>query len=343
MPLTNYPGVSIVVLNWNGQALLQECLPSVVAAAQAYPGPCEVVVSDNGSTDGSLALLRDHFPTVRVLSLERNFGFQIGCNRGIDASQHEIVVLLNNDVAVEPDFVAPLVAVLAGSPEAFAAAPKMYYWDRQHVFCSTISGEFRWGRFFQKWALNRQLQDICAQRAPSLYVSGGAMAFDKARFNQLGQFDSLYAPIYWEDTDLSYRAWKNGWTLWYEPASVVYHKVSATMKHNRLSQHLNMQRNSYLFVWRNFTDAALVAQHVLLLPLNILASSFKAARTHQVAWPRALWVEVQAIITALRKLPEVRRRRRADRQFRKLTDREVLRRSDWRNGAPRAEAEAFRF
>lgn len=337
------PGVSIVVLNWNGCQLLEECLPSVVAAAEAYPGPCEVLVADNGSTDGSLALLRERFTTVRVLSLERNYGFQIGCNRGIDASAHEIVVLLNNDVAVEPDFVAPLVAALAETPDAFAAAPKMYYWDRQHVFCSTISGEFRWGRFFQKWALNRALQDICAQRAPSVYVSGGAMAFHKERFNQLGQFDTLYAPIYWEDTDLSYRAWKNGWTLWYEPGSVVYHKVSATMKQNRLSQHLNMQRNGYLFIWRNFTDTAFVLQHILLLPANVVASSFKAARTHQVSWLAALRVEIQAVLSALRKLPEVRQRRQADRPFRKLSDQEVLRRSDWRGRVSGSEPEAFRF
>lgn len=325
-----WPGVSLVLLNWNGRQLMEACLPSVMEAAARYPGPAEVVVADNGSTDDSRAWLTTHYPQVRLVALDQNYGFQIGCNRGIAASAHNLIVLLNNDVAVAPDFVAPLVQVLLDKPEAFAVAPRMYYWDREHVYCSAIRGEMRWGRFFQHWALVGDLQDACPGLAPSLYLSGGAMAFRRERFTALGQFDLLYRPYYWEDTDLCYRAWTRGWTLWYQPASVVYHKVSASMQANKFSQHLFLQRNYYLFVWRNFTDPVWLAQHAALLPLNLVASSFKAAQVHQVPWWRALAVEARALWSALRALPEVWRRRQADRAERQISDREVLRRADWR-------------
>lgn len=328
---TTYPGVSVVVLNWNGKALLAECLPSVVEAAQSYSalGPCEVIVSDNGSTDGSISLLKEQFPTVKLVELGTNTGFQTGCNRGVDASQYDYIVLLNNDVAVEKDFIEPLISHLANN-QAFSVGPKMFFWDRQYVFCGAIRGEFQRGNFVQKWALDNNLQDICARVAPTIYLSGGAMAFNKHMFNALGQFDLLFYPIYWEDTDICYRAWKRGWRSLYEPRSVVYHKVSATMSHHKLSHHTFMQRNGYLFMWRNITDYDILFQHLLWLPVNILAASRNAARIFKTSYLSALRLELKSFFAALKRLPQVRHRRKLDKLVQLLSDKEVIAQSDWR-------------
>jgi GT2 family glycosyltransferase len=323
-------GVSVVVLNWNGKHLLEECLPSVIEAAHSYPGSCEVIVVDNGSTDGSVSFLEENFPaSVKLAKLPENAGFQIGCNKGIDASQYDSIVLLNNDVAVQKDFIGPLIAHLMDDNSTFAVGPKMFYWDRRNVFCSAISGHFSFGHFHQSWAVNGE-HDLCGRLSPTLYLSGGAMAFNKQMFTALGQFDPLYYPIYWEDFDICYRAWKRGWRILYEPRSVVYHKVSATMQHHKLSFHFYMRRNNYLFVWRNVTDRDLMLQHLLYIPANIVRSSFAYAKLFGINWPRAMWLEVKSFIGALTMLSLVATRRAMDRKVQVLSDKEVLRLSNWR-------------
>ena len=99
---------AIVIPNWNGRDLLEKYLPSVVAAAERVPGS-EVIVVDNGSTDGSAAFVRERFPQVRVVALEKNLGFGGGSNAGFRAARHDVVVLLNSDMRVEPDLLQPLL------------------------------------------------------------------------------------------------------------------------------------------------------------------------------------------------------------------------------------------
>ncbi len=100
---------SLVIPNWNGRDLLERFLPSWIAAIANHPGS-EIVVVDNGSTDGSAAWIAENYPQVRVLALPENRGFGGGSNAGFDAAKNDIVVLLNSDMRVEPDFLAPLLA-----------------------------------------------------------------------------------------------------------------------------------------------------------------------------------------------------------------------------------------
>src|SRR5271163_1970527 len=99
---------SIVIPNWNGRGLLEKYLPSVLAAAEQSPGS-EVIVVDNGSTDGSPELVLESFPQARLIALDENLGFGAGSNRGFEHARHDIVVLLNSDMRVERDFLAPLL------------------------------------------------------------------------------------------------------------------------------------------------------------------------------------------------------------------------------------------
>src|SRR5277367_1101193 len=118
---------SIVIPNWNGRDLLAKYLPSVIASTEDHPGS-EVIVVDNGSDDGSAAFLRERFPQVRVLALERNLGFGGGSNAGFRAAKNDIVVLLNSDMRVERRFLAPLLEAFVDET-IFSAACQIFFSD----------------------------------------------------------------------------------------------------------------------------------------------------------------------------------------------------------------------
>src|SRR4051794_17420368 len=99
---------TIIILNWDGRHLLEESLPAVVEAVRFDGGKHQILVVDNGSTDGSLEFVRKQFPDVRVLALDRNYGFTRGNNRGVEDTDTDIVVLLNNDMIVDRSFLKPL-------------------------------------------------------------------------------------------------------------------------------------------------------------------------------------------------------------------------------------------
>ena len=121
----------IVILNWNGEKHLRRFLPGVVAAAPEGVG---VTVADNGSTDGSVALLRREFPAVRVVSLDRNYGFAEGYNRAIDEIEADYCILLNSDVETPRGWLEPILRVLDEHPDVAAAAPKLRSCERRERF-----------------------------------------------------------------------------------------------------------------------------------------------------------------------------------------------------------------
>src|SRR5260370_36826317 len=124
---TKAKACSIVIPNWNGRDLLARYLPYVEAAVAGNPAN-EILVVDNGSTDGSVQFLRENFPSVKALALERNLGFGGGSNAGFQAAANDIVVLLNNDMRVEPGFLAPLLAGVTAD-KVFAVSCQIFFSD----------------------------------------------------------------------------------------------------------------------------------------------------------------------------------------------------------------------
>ena len=122
---------SIVIPNWNGRDLLAKYLPSVIDAMAGHPEN-EIIVVDNGSEDGSVEFLRDQFPAVRVLALDRNLGFGGGSNEGFRAAKNDIVVLLNSDMRVQPDFLAPLLEAFTDE-RVFAVSCQIFFSDPAKV------------------------------------------------------------------------------------------------------------------------------------------------------------------------------------------------------------------
>jgi GT2 family glycosyltransferase/glycosyltransferase involved in cell wall biosynthesis len=250
---------SLVIPNWNGRDLLEKYLPSVVTAMSGNPAN-EVIVVDNASQDGSVGFLREHFPTVRVLELPKNLGFGGGSNAGFAAAKNDIVVLLNSDMRVEPDFLQPLLDGFTDE-NVFAVSCQIFFSDPNKLREETGLTQAWWdsGRL----RVRHRLDDAIHDAFPCFYAGGGSSAYDRRKFLELGGFDSLLHPFYLEDTDLGYMAWKRGWKVLYQPKSIVFHEHRGTIGKKFSQQYIAgiLKKNFVLFSWKNIHEARKTLMH----------------------------------------------------------------------------------
>jgi GT2 family glycosyltransferase/glycosyltransferase involved in cell wall biosynthesis len=300
-------------LNWNGRDLLAQGLPTVLEAVRVDGRPHEVMVVDNGSTDGSVDFLKRDYPSVRILPLEKNLGFAEGNNAGVRAAAHDIVVLLNNDMVVEPGFLRPLLEGF--SSRTFAVASQIYHQDpaARREETGKTSAEFRRGMIDYS---HRPVASSPPPRElyPAFWAGGGSSAFHRRRFLRLGGFQEIYSPAYVEDTDISYRAWKRGWHILFAPRSVVYHKHRASSKRRFSNAELNalIQRNQLLFIWKNIGDWRLLLSHCLWLPWNC----YRLARDQGLrVWLGILQSILRLPASQVSKLSQPCRENRSDREI----------------------------
>jgi GT2 family glycosyltransferase len=250
---------SVVIPNWNGRDLLAKYIPSIVEALSGHPNN-EIIVVDNGSEDSSAEFLRTHFPTVRVLALDRNLGFGGGSNTGFRAAKNDIVVLLNSDMRVEPDFLAPLLEAFTDET-VFSVACQIFFSDPNKLREETGLTQFWW----ENGSIRVRHRDDPAIQVPypCAYGGGGSCAFDRRKFLELGGFDELLAPFYMEDTDVGYRAWKRGWKVLYQPRSIVYHEHRGTIGKRFSAAHIDLvlKKNFALFCWANIHEWSRLLSH----------------------------------------------------------------------------------
>lgn len=280
---------SVVIPNWNGRDLLERYLPSVAAALAGNPGN-EIIVVDNGSSDDSAAFVREAFPGVRLLALDRNLGFGGGSNAGFRAANNDIVVLLNSDMQVEPDFLAPLLEGFRDE-RVFAVSCQIFFRDpaRRREETGLTQGWWQDGGL----KVRHRLDPAITELYPCFYGGGGSCAFDRRKFLELGGFDELLAPFYLEDTDLGYLAWKRGWQVLYQPRSIVYHEHRGTIgKHFSDAQiQTVLKKNHLLFCWKNIHDWRRLAAHFFFSyggALLSVASGDVPGRASLHGWWRAL-------------------------------------------------------
>jgi GT2 family glycosyltransferase len=311
---------TIIIVNWDGRHLLSECLPSVITALEQEGGDHDILVVDNGSTDGSVDFIQSDFPRVRVLPLDRNYGFIGGNNRGIATVQTDVVVLLNNDMIVDKGFLGPLLDGFR-DPSVFAVTSQVFFADpsRRREETGKTRARFQDG-FFYLWHDGITAEDERKTQIPVVWAGGGSCAIDRKKYLAIGGFDSLYRPFYLEDTDISYQAWKRGWKCLLAPDSRVVHKHRSTSKvkfgHDFVEN--TIRKNQYLFIWKNVTDVAMLARHLWNLP-RIQA---RAMLTHRPLF------EVSAFWRAFRQLPEAMRKRVACASQYVIDDRDALARGN---------------
>lgn len=318
-PLTNLSparnnAASVVIPNWNGKDLLQKYLPSVLAAVRKHPA-CEIIVVDNASTDGSADFIRARFPEVRLLSEPVNLGFGGGSNAGFEAAHHDIVVLLNNDMRVEPDFLDPLLQPFS-DPLVFSVSAQIFLSDPDRRREETGLTETRWeaGRMLVS---HREDPEITTP-FPCAYPGGGSSAFDRCKFLELGGFDHLFHPFYYEDTDLGLLAWKRGWKVLYAPGSVVYHEHRGTIG-RKFSPELiqaTIRRNALLYVWKNVHDWRMLPAHFAIAALYGFFSPFARKLEVRAAGP--------GLAKAFARLPLLLRSRLMAHELAAIPDSEAL-------------------
>jgi GT2 family glycosyltransferase/glycosyltransferase involved in cell wall biosynthesis len=305
-------GVSIVIPTWNARDLLATYLPSLRAATARAAFPWEVIVVDNGSTDGSAAFVREVFPEFRVLELPENRGFAEGVNAGARDARYRVLYALNNDMEVSPDFLDAVLPLFA-NPNVFAVASRIDFPSGKRREESGLTS----GRVVRGRLELRHHFDVDDEVWPTLYAGGGSSAFDRARFLALGGFDPLYRPFYVEDLDLGLRAWSRGWTVLYQPASRVVHQHRGTIGRHHDARALDRvyAANLLLLAWRNLAEGSLSLRHAAWLPRR-MARAVLGARQQ---------VPPAALLSALRRVPSLIARARADRASRVLSATEVFR------------------
>lgn len=305
---------SVVIPNWNGRDLLEKYLPSVVEAMAGIPRN-EVIVVDNGSADGSAEFVRNHFPTVRLLALEKNLGFGGGSNAGFRAAKNDIVVLLNSDMRVAPDFLPPMLAAF-DDPEVFAVGCQIRFTDPKKKREETGLTQSWW----EDGALRvrHRLEDEVTGLYPCAYPGGGSSAIDRRKFLELGGFDELLRPFYAEDTDLGYMAWKRGWKVLYQPASLVWHEHRGTIGKKFSQAYIDgvLQKNFVLFTWKNIHELQRLLEHFFFAWGGATTSLFAGESRERVSL-RGLW-------HSLLQLPEALRSRWRARELSAVSDSEAF-------------------
>jgi GT2 family glycosyltransferase len=237
--------VCLAILNYNGKKHLEQLLPTACAAAKKFSGTCAVVVLDNHSTDDDVTWIQDESPSVEAIVAPKN-DFLFSYNWLAQQRTEDILILLNNDLKLDHNFMAPLVQHLE-SPDVFSVSARSYDWDGTAVTSGPARLEFRNG--FYSWDFDTQDQKTCH----TLFTSGGFMAVDRNKFVELGGFNRLFAPAYCEDVDLCFRAWRRGWRCIYEPESIVRHRHQGTWSHDSIDRLSSLELRSLLLMqWSTF-------------------------------------------------------------------------------------------
>lgn len=277
--------IHVLVLNYNRKDLLEECLPSIIKAVKASPVPCRLTVVDNASTDGSTDWVRKACPEAGVIETGEN-DFLFSFNPILATEKDEAVLLLNNDIKVERDFIQPLWMALEENPDSFCVSPVHYSFDGEYNGGRNrfgLRGAIPWaGPFWQG------VDPLIDSRGNTLFTGNGLFRTRMAR--ELGGFDRLFFPMGWEDVDICMRAWKRGWISIYEPTSVIYHKSNASIGRDFAPYRRKMlsSRNAFIWWFANITSPRLRMRFWLGLLPTLLACMLTGRFFHVEGFLRGL-------------------------------------------------------
>lgn len=281
---------SIVIPAWNGVTWIADCLRSV--GLQCRPGD-EIIVVDNGSTDGTPDFVARDFPQARLIRLERNLGFAGGINRGLEAARGDVLVLINQDVTLREGCLDALRRRLDESGPGIVGC-KLLYPDGRTI--QHAGGIIRYPRAEPDHRGYRQIDDGRWDSVAQVdYASGAVFAFSRAVLRAIGPFDEGFYPAYFEEVDYCFRARAAGFAVIYEPAAVAVHHESQSLDVGSLARQQAVQRNRLRFVLKSYPAE------------KIQTAFFPAEREHLITLPPSFAREAlaPAYFDALSSLPDL--------------------------------------
>ena len=303
--------IAVVILNWNGAKLLEQFLPSVVA----YSDEANIYVADNASTDNSIAVIKEQFPSVKIIQNEGNFGFAMGYNIALQAIEEPNYALVNSDIEVTENWLSPILSLFDNEPNIGIIQPKILDYKNKECFeyagaaggyIDSYGYPYCRGRIFDTLEKdNHQYED----ETEIFWASGACFFIRKEIYRKLNGFDSDFF-AHQEEIDLCWRAFNLGYSAKYTSKSVVYHVGGATLNQGNPKKTFLNFRNSLLMLLKNLPSNQLVPILFMRLTLDGIAGIqfiFKGKFAHCFAVLKAHFYFYHLINYTLKKRGEIQK------------------------------------
>ena len=305
--------VAVVILNWNGEQMLRDFLPSVVAHSVLPEslGEAVVYVADNGSTDHSLRLLADSFPSVRTIAFSQNYGFADGYNKAFEPIEAEYAILLNSDVEVTPGWLHPLVQYMDAHPQVAACQPKLMAYHQKDAFeyAGAMGGfidcygyPYCRGRIFDTVEKDHGQYDA---DVPLLWATGACLMVRLDVYKEVGGLDGRFF-AHMEEIDLCWRLRCRGYEVRSVASSVVYHVGGATLNAGHPRKTFLNFRNNLLMLYKNLPAGKLRSVLFVRALLDYVAAAMFMLKGE--------WGSAKAVFRARREYRKLKREFRASRE-----------------------------
>lgn len=270
------PKVSIIIVNWNGEQYIKDCLASVFT--QFYKN-FQVIFVDNGSEDKSVSFVKDNFPEVNLITLDKNYGFAKGNNIGIEEAfkdkDVQYIALLNVDTRVESQYLKELIKAIESDSQVGSCQPKMLSLvnpkiiDAIGISITRDGGAIQIGYCTEDIGQHNQVKEVFGACA-------GAALYRREMLDQIGLFDEDFF-AYYEDVDLVLRARLAGWKCMYVSTAIVYHKHASTYEEGSSMIRYFCERNRYYYIIKN-VPIDIVLKFLIKQPLNIILTILKYSK-----------------------------------------------------------------
>lgn len=248
--------IAIVILNWNGKKMMEQFLPSVVSS---LTDESELIVADNASTDDSIEFLSAHYPTLRVIQLDKNYGFAEGYNRAIEQLDHDYIILLNSDIETPVGWIGPLFNYMEQHTDCAACQPKLHSWYEKDKFeYAGAAGGYidRYGYPFCRGRIFTVTEQDISQYdndEPLLWATGACLMIRRKLYQKSGGLDARFF-AHNEEIDLCWRLRLMGYTVHCVASSIVYHIGGGTLPQGNPRKTFLNFRNNLAMLYKNLPD-----------------------------------------------------------------------------------------
>jgi len=285
--------ITVIIPHWNGWDILEPCLRSLESSVYQ---DFQIIVVDNASSDDSVALMKEHFPKVRVIENSENLGFAGGCNVGLRAAKSEYFLVLNNDTTHEPDWIGHLIEQIETDPQIAAVQPKIMSAQNPKAYdyaggvgglMDVLAFPFALGRIFTTMEEDDGYYDTPRD---IFWASGTALLLRGSALQDVGLFDEDFF-AHMEEIDLCWRLHNAGWRVVNAPASKIYHHSGWTLPPDRFQKKYLNHRNNLMMIIKNYPSSYLAAILPARIALEGVAFVFSALIRD--------WKRMGAIVLAL--------------------------------------------